>query len=258
MRPGRLVVVLGIASLAAGPGLAATPAGRDSLAPPLVSARAARSAHPLVLAAASVAGIGGAALADRWSAREFPNSRGWLAGRLAALGEHLGNPLYAIPVLGSGYAFGRLSGRPGLAAGAARTAGAVLGAGVMCEALKVATGRARPRQAPDDPDDFRPFRGDVSFPSGHATIAFALASSLDQETGARWVPWVAYPAAALTAWSRVRDREHWLSDVVAGAALGTWAGGAIDRYERSPGPSGLRLFFKPSRRGARVGLRARF
>lgn len=63
---------------------------------------------------------------------------------------------------------------------------------------------------------------DRSFPSGHATIAFAGATVLHKEFG-RVSPWISvagYGVATLTAADRVlRDRHHW-HDVAAGAAVG--------------------------------------
>jgi Membrane-associated phospholipid phosphatase len=61
-----------------------------------------------------------------------------------------------------------------------------------------------------------------SFPSGHATMAFAAARSLDKEfrKDCIWVPIVGYAAATAVGVERVvNDRHHWY-DVVAGAALG--------------------------------------
>ena len=77
---------------------------------------------------------------------------------------------------------------------------------------------------------YRPFSGNTSFPSGHTTVAFATAAALARESRARWVPWVAYPVAALVGWSRLRDNRHWASDVVAGAAVGYGAAVATERF----------------------------
>lgn len=63
---------------------------------------------------------------------------------------------------------------------------------------------------------------DKSFPSGHATMAFAAARSIDKEfrNDGIWIPIVAYVAATAVGVERVvSDKHHWY-DVVAGAALG--------------------------------------
>lgn len=66
--------------------------------------------------------------------------------------------------------------------------------------------------------------GSFSFPSGHATTAFAMATVL-----AAYEPrfgWMFVGIAILIAWSRVYLGVHYPSDVIAGALLG-WAIGRI-------------------------------
>ena len=61
-----------------------------------------------------------------------------------------------------------------------------------------------------------------SFPSGHASMAFAVARSIDKEFSSEsiWIPIAGYAAATAVGIERVAsDRHHWY-DVVAGAALG--------------------------------------
>ena len=61
-----------------------------------------------------------------------------------------------------------------------------------------------------------------SFPSGHASMAFAAARSLDKEfrKDCIWIPIAGYAAATAIGVERVvNDHHHWY-DVVAGAALG--------------------------------------
>ena len=93
-------------------------------------------------------------------------------------------------------------------------------------------GRARPFVATHDPASFSfgagfGSRDHRSFPSGHAVSAFALAAGVAVEADEAWGEeglYVAVPAVAMatvTALSRVVDDQHWLSDVVAGAGLGT-------------------------------------
>ena len=62
------------------------------------------------------------------------------------------------------------------------------------------------------------------FPSGHTLAAFAAALTVPRGPLGRWL---AVAFAALVAWARVRVGHHRPVDVVAGAAAGTLAGGAL-------------------------------
>jgi hypothetical protein len=91
---------------------------------------------------------------------------------------------------------------------------------VVVTVTKFVAGRHRPSRRGSHPDDFSPFSGSTSAPSGHAAMAFALAASVGEELHNRWASAGLYIIASGTAWSRVNDNVHWFSDVVAGAALG--------------------------------------
>lgn len=65
----------------------------------------------------------------------------------------------------------------------------------------------------------------TSFPSGHTTTAFAIASVLAQGYKDKiWIGISSYTLASLVGISRVYEGDHWASDVIAGAALGTFIG----------------------------------
>ena len=65
------------------------------------------------------------------------------------------------------------------------------------------------------------FTKGTSFPSGHATAGFAIATVMARRYGRhKWVPWVAYGVAGLISVSRIPDVAHFPSDVFLGAALG--------------------------------------
>ena len=61
-----------------------------------------------------------------------------------------------------------------------------------------------------------------SFPSGHASMAFAAARSIDKEfrKDCIWIPIAGYTAATAIGIERVANKRHHWYDVVAGAALG--------------------------------------
>lgn len=144
----------------------------------------------------------------------------------------LGNPRYAVPVLAGGWALGRLADRPAVSEGTAHVLAGLLVAGVANGTLKYSVGRQRPSRT-DDSFRFRPFNSDnqwQSFPSGHSTVAFALAAGVSEEARTPWVTAATYGTAALVAWSRLYEDKHWTSDVAAGALVGTLAGRGTVRF----------------------------
>lgn len=109
--------------------------------------------------------------------------------------------------------------------------------------IKGTVGRARPYLDVTAPLDFELGRGFAneeyrSFPSGHTVAGFAAATVVTSETS-RWWPGseeyigpVMYLGATLIGVSRMYTNNHWASDVVMGAAIGTLAGVLINRYHR--------------------------
>lgn len=68
-----------------------------------------------------------------------------------------------------------------------------------------------------------------SFPSGHATISFALATTTHALQDATLF-WIAFALAACISLGRVAVRVHYLTDVLAGAAVGAVVTSLVIRY----------------------------
>ena len=203
------------------------------------------SASDVALAIGATAGIALLGQADRHFSEEAVESNTGFARGLSRNAEHLGNPVYIAPLLGAAWVAGKLTDHPGLSASALRITGGIASSAVVATGMKELAGRARPYQAPGDPDEFHPFSGQTSFPSGHTTVAFSLASGIDHETGARWVPYAVYPLAALVGWSRMRDNRHWASDVVVGGIVGTWTTHKFQMLVRGNGTKSISLDLAP-------------
>jgi membrane-associated phospholipid phosphatase len=121
--------------------------------------------------------------------------------------------------------------------GVAGTEAAVAG-GLAVIAIKLMAGRNRPYTG-SDADTFHFFRGSntghSSFPSGHTTTAFAMASVVADEYDNFWADFFSYGLAATVGFGRMYQDKHWASDVVAGAILGTTIGKAVCNWERRSG-----------------------
>ena len=107
--------------------------------------------------------------------------------------------------------------------------------------LKYLTGRTRPSYYAPGTESEPRFRGpftksssNSSFPSGHATVAFAAATVYAMEYKSTiWVPILAYSAATLISASRITENKHWITDVFVGAVLGYITGRhVVNNYHR--------------------------
>jgi membrane-associated phospholipid phosphatase len=94
--------------------------------------------------------------------------------------------------------------------------------------VKAITRRERPSDVPPGGDFHNtffnagqsPWHGS-SFPSGHATGAFSVATVIAvRYSKHRWVPWAVYGMATAISLSRITSSAHFPSDVFLGSALG--------------------------------------
>ena len=103
----------------------------------------------------------------------------------------------------------------------------VAGAAALSIAAKHAVGRARPIENNGQWSKTSD-RSNASFPSNHASVAFAAVTPFAQEYDAPWL----YGLAAAGSLGRTAGRQHWVSDVVAGGVLGMAVGGWLWQAQR--------------------------
>jgi hypothetical protein len=139
---------------------------------------------------------------------------------------------YSLGVLGGFYVAGAVMddetatsvAQDGLAA-------SIIASGIITPVLKVTTGRSRPSRN-QGYNNFHPFSGSLSFPSGHATQAFAVASVVSAHYDNLPVKIVAYGLASGVGLARTYYDAHFASDVVAGAIIGTLVGHAVVEHNQ--------------------------
>lgn len=132
-------------------------------------------------------------------------------------------------------AYGLISKNNRLANTALLSSQAYITSGVITTVLKFLSGRTRPSYylagVEAEPRFLGPFHKRLndangsyensSFPSGHSTVAFAVATVFASEyKDYPLVPVIAYTTASLISISRITENKHWVTDVVTGAALG--------------------------------------
>jgi membrane-associated phospholipid phosphatase len=149
-----------------------------------------------------------------------PPGQGW-----RALGA-AGGPVWSSAFVATLFTVGRISHDERFAAASYDILGAAAINVVCFQSIKLAVRRERPDGS-----------NRQSFPSGHTSNAFALATVVERHYG--WKTGVpAYLLAGLIGASRLQQDKHCLSDVVAGATLGYIVGRATVRVNDRPLPDG--------------------
>jgi hypothetical protein len=144
---------------------------------------------------------------------------------------------YSLGVLGSFYLAGAIgSNDTAIAVAQDGLAASIIASGIVTPTIKFITGRARPRENLGIAA-FHPFSlgysSNSSFPSGHTTQAFAVASVIASHYDETWVSYSSYTVASLVGVARIYHDAHFASDVVAGALIGTLVGKSLVGHNKS-------------------------
>jgi membrane-associated phospholipid phosphatase len=138
---------------------------------------------------------------------------------IANAAKYFGQWQVIAPVTGGLIIAGLVAKKPAVFHAGLRVGASVLVAGAVTGVLKYTIGRVRPYDT-NDHWDFQPFSGNTSMWSGHTVLAFSFATALSQEIHRTWATVGLYTLATGTAWSRVYQNQHWVSDVAVGAVVG--------------------------------------
>ena len=182
-------------------------------------------------AAIGIAGIG--MIADRpvmnWMRRQPRDNRFML--KVERFGAE-----YSVYTVAGFYLAGLAGNQTALEVAQDGIAASLIASGIVTPALKFASGRARPRENLGT-GTFHPFNlgysTNSSFPSGHTTEAFALASVIANHYTDTRVTCASYSIASLVGIARMYHDAHFASDVTAGALIGTLVGKSVVAHNLS-------------------------
>jgi membrane-associated phospholipid phosphatase len=159
---------------------------------------------------------------------------------------------YSLAVLGGFYVGGEIFKDPRSKAVALDgLAASIIASGLIDQSLKHAIGRSRPNKG-RGPYDFHPFSGSDSFASGHTTQAFAVATVISEHYESLGVKVTSYGLASAVGYSRMNSDAHWASSVLAGAAIGTFVGEVVVRFNNGHRHVAMMPLIGPHFKGAEL------
>lgn len=200
--------------------------------------------------AAAAAVIGTGVLMDKRESDPVEDAQ-HRVDRLATKLEPFGGG-YSLVTLAGFYGAGKLFDSPRASAVAEDgLTASIIAAGIISPAVKWVVGRVRPGDTPSS-TDFRPFGSNHSFPSGHTTQAFSVASVISAHYDSVWIDAAAYTTAAFVGYARHQHQAHWPSDIAAGALLGIAVGHTVVRLNEEN--RGAHIAVVPSENGPLMAL----
>ena len=156
---------------------------------------------------------------NQWVASKSTKTTGDLANAM----EPIGNDRYLLPVatMIPLFVYGALGKNYKARKAALLGVESYVITGIFTQVLKHTVRRQRPHESND------------SFPSGHASSVFSIASVVATiYKDKKWVPPVVYSLASLTAISRLHKQAHWASDIFFGSAMGYFIGKSLVRFHQ--------------------------
>lgn len=209
--------------------------------------------HDWLIAGGATAGIGLTTIYDRDIQTTVQRNRNRTVNHVCNPAEALGAE-YSFGVLGAFYIRGEVLKDLRATAGALDGLSAsIIAAGLMNTPLKYAVGRRRPRKDQGG-YHFAPVSGNDSFPSGHTTQAFALATVIAEQRPSPWVKFGSYDGASKVGDARLNNKTHSAADVLAAAAIGTFVGHEVVHVNQNHRTISMQPGGGPNRGSARISF----
>lgn len=165
--------------------------------------------------------------------KTFTNSQ---SNTISQYSDIYGEELFIVPSIALTYGIGAIAKDTRLKNMSLATLQSFIFAELASAGIKVLTCRERPdANSQSWLGPFATFES-TSFVSGHATRAFALATTVAGfYPEKKWIGIVSYSLATMTSLGRVISKEHWTSDVIVGAALGYFIGRGVVKFNEKIG-----------------------
>lgn len=191
----------------------------------------------------------------------FKNNRSIYTEKLMDVFEPFGNGNFAIPALATVYFLSHFHENEKAKRTALIATEGFLITSLYATILKYSFGRHRPRTGNSSTsfDGFTTNRNYNSFPSGHTSTAFAIATVVaNQYEKTPYIKPISYGIAALTGLSRINYEAHWASDVFLGAALGYFTSKTLLRLHNNKKGQHFTIYPRADSRGGGIVLSKKF
>ncbi len=169
---------------------------------------------------------------------------------------HFGDGYILLGMMTALYATGEVFNQNSLRKTALLSIESWLTSGAIITGIKIVSGRARPYTG-EGSNSFHPFSIKSrfnSFPSGHASSAFAVATVIADQSEEPLIDVLAFGIASLVAMSRNAIDKHWPSDILIGSAIGYFVGKKICSLSEDRDSDRMRINLQLSRQRQAVSI----
>ncbi|MBN2789298.1 MAG: phosphatase PAP2 family protein [Candidatus Delongbacteria bacterium] len=167
---------------------------------------------------------------DEYISDIFRSNKNDINDNIAFAAEKLGNGFYVTGGLVTSYLVSNMIDNDRLRRTSLLALESFAITGIFAQSFKHLIHRHRPYEN-DGPYEFDGpsfSNSSLSLPSGHSATVFSTAKIINGcYSENKFLPYITYPLAFITAVSRIYDNKHWPSDILLGAAFGYYSASVI-------------------------------